>query len=73
MLEKYCIKSKYNRHSLWAMPINVEFITKQYVRNKSASRQREEIKKLIQLDISKVSSQTDDRTNPDLKENEPFF
>lgn len=38
MLEKYCIKSKYNKNSLWAMPVNVEYITKQYVRNKGVSR-----------------------------------
>jgi hypothetical protein len=72
MLEKYCIKSKYNQNTLWAMPINAEQITKHYIRAKSASRQKEEVKKLIKRDIGKVSEQTD-HTNTSRKENRPFF
>lgn len=58
---------------MWALPINAEHITKHYVRNKSTSRQKEEVKKLIKEDIDEVSGQVDTRTDPHRKENRPFF
>jgi hypothetical protein len=40
MLEKYCIKTPWNKNSLWALPINAERITKMYVKSKSAGKQQ---------------------------------
>jgi hypothetical protein len=35
MLEKYCIKTPWNKNSLWALPINAERITKNDIRRVS--------------------------------------